>query len=59
LSLLRLAEELGDVSKACKLMGYHRDMFYEVKRAFAQSDNIGVRRRLRSKISLSRSLNQN
>lgn len=34
LSLLQLAEELGSVSKACKLMGYHRDTFYEVKRAF-------------------------
>ena len=34
LSLLQLAEELGNVSKACKLMGYHRDTFYEVRRAF-------------------------
>jgi hypothetical protein len=34
LSLLQLAEELGNVSKACELMGYHRDTFYEVKRAF-------------------------
>jgi hypothetical protein len=34
LSLLQLAEELGNVSKACKLMGYHRDTFYAVKRAF-------------------------
>jgi hypothetical protein len=25
LSLLQLAEELGNVSKACKLMGYHLD----------------------------------
>ena len=25
LSLLQLAEELGNVSKACKIMGYHRD----------------------------------
>ncbi len=25
LSLLQLAEELGNVSKAFKLMGYHRD----------------------------------
>ena len=33
LSLLKLAEELG-VSKACKIMGYHRDSFYEVGRAF-------------------------
>jgi Winged helix-turn helix len=34
LFLLQLAEELGNVSKACKLMGYHRDTFYEVRRAF-------------------------
>jgi hypothetical protein len=29
LSLLQLAQELGNVSKACRLMGYHRDTFYE------------------------------
>ncbi len=34
LSLLKLAEELQNVSKACQLMGYHRDTFYEVRRAF-------------------------
>jgi transposase InsO family protein len=34
LSLLQLAQELKDVSKACELMGYHRDTFYEVRRAF-------------------------
>ena len=34
LSLLQLAEELGNVSKACKIMGYHRDTFYEVQKAF-------------------------
>jgi len=34
LSLLALAEELNNVSKACRLMGFHRDTFYEVRRAF-------------------------
>lgn len=34
LSLLELAQELGNVSKACRIMGYHRDTFYEVRRAF-------------------------
>jgi len=34
LSLLQLAAELGNVSKACQIMGYHRDSFYEIKRAF-------------------------
>lgn len=33
MSLLQLAEELGNVSKACRIMGYHRDTFYEVRRA--------------------------
>ncbi len=26
--LLKLAEELGNVSKACKVMGFSRDTFY-------------------------------
>ena len=34
LSLLHLAQELQNVSKACRIMGYHRDTFYEVRRAF-------------------------
>jgi transposase InsO family protein len=34
LSLLQLAEELQNVSKACQIMGFHRDTFYEVRRAF-------------------------
>ena len=34
LALLDLAQELGNVSKACQLMGYHRDTFYEIRRAF-------------------------
>ena len=34
LSLLQLAEELGNVAKAAKIMGFHRDSFYEVRRAF-------------------------
>ncbi len=36
LSLLKLAEELGNVSKACQIMGYHRDSFYEIRRSFQQ-----------------------
>ena len=34
LSMLQLAEELGNVSRACKIMGYSRSQFYEIKRAF-------------------------
>ncbi len=31
--LLNLAEELGNVSKACKMMGLSRDTFYRYKSA--------------------------
>ena len=34
LSLLELASELSNVSKACKLMGYSRQQFYEIRRNF-------------------------
>jgi len=34
LSLLELAHELGNVSKACKIMGYSRQQFYEIRRNF-------------------------
>lgn len=33
LGLLNLAEELGNVSKACKVMGFSRDTFYRYKEA--------------------------
>jgi transposase InsO family protein len=31
LGLLNLAKELGDISRACKIMGYSRDSFYRFK----------------------------
>ena len=34
LSMLELAEELGNVSKACKIMGYSRQQFYEIRRNY-------------------------
>jgi transposase InsO family protein len=34
LSLLELAQDLGNVSKACKLVGYSRQQFYEIRRNF-------------------------
>ena len=33
LGLLNLAEELGNVSKACKVMGLSRDTFYRYRAA--------------------------
>jgi len=34
LSMLELAQELNNVSKACKVMGYSRQQFYEIKRNY-------------------------
>ena len=34
LSLLDLASELSNVSRACKVMGYSRQQFYEIRRNF-------------------------
>lgn len=34
LSLLELASEMGNVSKACRVMGYSRQQFYEIRRNF-------------------------
>ena len=34
LSLLTLAKELDNVSRACKVMGYSRQQFYEIRRNF-------------------------
>jgi transposase-like protein len=42
LSLLELASELDNVSKACRIMGYHRDTFYEIRRAFQVNGMAGL-----------------
>jgi hypothetical protein len=34
LSLLELASELANMSKACKIMGYSRQQFHEIRRNF-------------------------
>ncbi len=34
LSLLELVHELSNVSKACKITGYSRQQFYEIRRNF-------------------------
>ena len=32
LGLINLAEQLGNVSQACRMMGYSRDSFYRIKK---------------------------
>ena len=34
LSLLQLAQELDNVSKACKIISYSRQQFYEIRRNY-------------------------
>ena len=46
LSLLELATELGNVSKACKIMGYSRQQFYEIRRNFQTFGSEGLLDRL-------------
>ena len=47
--LLNLAEELGNVSRACKVMGYSRDTFYRYKQAVDEGGVEGLIEKSRSK----------
>jgi transposase InsO family protein len=46
LSLLQLGQELGNVSKACRVMGYSRQQFYEIRRNFQMYGAEGLLDRL-------------
>ena len=42
LSLLDLAQELRNVSKACRVMGYSRQQFYEIRRNYQTYGSAGL-----------------
>lgn len=46
LSLLELAQELNNVSRACHIMGYSRQQFYEIRRNFQTYGSEGLLDRL-------------